>query len=107
MRRLAGSSGAEASALTRPPIADRNATLREPGELLMSTDTRQAEYTELTAACGHQVYVRLDLSAGSAAALIATSMSRDCGRSNCPMAQRTRAAKLQTRGICYSDLGGR
>lgn len=69
----------------------------------MKNDTRQSEYTELTAACGHQVYVRLDLSAGSAAALIATSMSRDCGRSTCPMAQRTKAAQVQTRGITWAD----
>lgn len=64
----------------------------------MNNDTRQSEYTELTAACGHQIVVRLDASAVVAADMISVFMNRDCGRSTCP------TSRPSTRLILWADL---
>jgi hypothetical protein len=49
----------------------------------IASDNRQPEYTELTAACGHTVRIRLERDAFTAADMIATFMARCCGRSTC------------------------
>jgi hypothetical protein len=46
-----------------------------------STDTRQAEYTELTAACGELVYVRLEQDPIKAAEMIVAFTSVNCAES--------------------------
>jgi hypothetical protein len=67
----------------------------------------QSQHTELTAGCGHQIFVRLDVNPVVAADMIATFMARDCGRSTCPAAQANKATRLPTRGITWADLGSR
>jgi hypothetical protein len=64
----------------------------------MTIDTRQTKYTELTATCGHQVVVRLDVNPVIAADMIATFMARDCGRSTCS------APRQSTRNITWADV---
>lgn len=54
----------------------------------MENDTRQTEYTELTAVCGHQIRVRLDQSAVAA---------KPC-KTSCVNAKR---------GDCECSCGGR
>ena len=64
----------------------------------MTNDTRQTEYTELVAGCGHQVFVRLDVNPVAAADMIATFMARDCGRPTCS------APRQSTRNITWADV---
>jgi hypothetical protein len=72
----------------------------------MANDTRQTEYTGLTAVCGHMVNVRLERNPEIAADMIAPFRGRDCGRSNCPVAQASKASRLPTRGILWADVNG-
>lgn len=65
-----------------------------------STDTRQAEYTELTAACGEIVYVRLEQDPIKAAEMIVAFATLNCARNNCHATQPQRS----TRGILWADL---
>ncbi len=66
-----------------------------------STDTRQAEYTELTAACGEIVYVRLEQDPIKAAEMIVAFTSLNCARRAC---RAITPPRLPTRNICWSDL---
>lgn len=66
----------------------------------MFTDTRQPEYTTLTAACGELVYVRLERDAIQAAEMIVAFTSMNCARRAC---RAVTQPKLPTRGICWSD----
>lgn len=50
-------------------------------------DTRQQEWTQLTASCGHPIYIRVEQDPVVAADMIAVFMSRPCGRSTCPTSQ--------------------
>lgn len=68
----------------------------------MHTDTRQAEYTELTAACGEIVYVRLETDPIKAAEMIVAFTSENCARLACPVTQPRRS----TRGILWADVNG-
>ena len=52
----------------------------------------QRQHTDLMAACGHTIHVRLDTNPVVAADMIATFMARDCGRAACPMAQASKGA---------------
>lgn len=67
------------------------------------SDTREPEYTELTAACGETIYVRLERDAVKAAEMIVAFTSGNCARPACRAGQPPRRS---TRGICWSDLGG-
>jgi hypothetical protein len=62
------------------------------------SDTRQTEYTELTAACGHTARVRLERNPEVAADMIVTFMARNCGRSTC------RVPRQSTRNITWADV---
>ena len=66
----------------------------------MANDTRQLEYTELTAACGETVYVRLETNPVKAAEMIVAFMNENCARRACPMTQ----PRQSTRNILWSDL---
>lgn len=63
------------------------------------TNTRQSEWTALTAACGHPTQARLSLDAEQAAYEIFTILRNLC--IPCAIKQRH-----QTRGICWADVNG-
>lgn len=66
----------------------------------MKNDTRQAEYTELTAACGETIYVRLEADPIKAAEMIVAFTSENCARLACPATQ----PRQSTRNILWADV---
>jgi hypothetical protein len=68
---------------------------------MSNTDTRQSEYSELRAACGELVYVRLEQDPIKAAEMIVAFTSMNCARRACRADQPQRPS---TRGICWADL---
>lgn len=63
-----------------------------------SSDTRQSEYTEITAKCGETVYVRLERDAVKAAEMISQFAQENCARSACRATQRRRCTCEATSG---------
>lgn len=70
---------------------------------MQTQDTRQAEYSEIHASCGHTVFVRLERNPITAAEMVAYFHQADCGRATCPAAHVRLAARPPRTSI--NDVG--